>query len=147
MLQDEGLLESGMLLWRVNWIKKIIKGDAGTKYDKGDNHKTRSRRRAEVFTLAIRKASQDCYLITNKMYFNTSACLDSQGSCDQPPPLQSTLTGQKARGQHIWGISVMFGQPDVSVSFTLCPILVRKDLPKCCGAAGSVLAQFHAAGL
>lgn len=86
-----------MLLWRVNWIKKIIKGDAGTKYDKGDNHKTRSRRRAEVFTLAIRKASQDCYLITNKMYFNTSACLDSQGSCDQPPPPAKHTHGAKSK--------------------------------------------------
>lgn len=37
----------------------------------------------------------------------------------------------------------MFGQPDVSISFTLCPILVRKDLPKCCGAAGAVLAQIN----
>lgn len=82
VLQDETLLESGMLLWGVNWIKKIIKRDVGMKYDKGDNYETRSRRRADVFTLAIRKPSQDSYSVTNEMYFNISACLDSRGSCD-----------------------------------------------------------------
>lgn len=101
VLQDERWLESGVLLWGVNWIKKIVKGDVEMKYDKGDNYETRSRRRADVFTLATREPSQDSYLITNKMYFNTSPCLDRWGLLQSCPPAKHTPWGQKAREQHI----------------------------------------------
>lgn len=134
VLQDERLLESRMLLWRVNWIKKVIKGDVGMEYDKADNYETMSRRRADVFTSVIRKPGQDIYSITNEIYFHTFPCLDSRGPC-RHSSAKHNRTGKKQESNMSGAFGVMFGQPDVSVGF------MRR------GAGGAVLAHRQLLGL